>query len=63
MPRTLAPAEVRPLEEIERDYILGVLRANDGNREKAAQQLKIGTATLYRKIKHYETGDRSEPAG
>ena len=63
VPRTFAPADVRPLEEIERDYILGVLRANDGNRAKAAQQLKIGTATLYRKIKHYETGDSSEPAG
>ncbi len=62
VPRTFAPADVRPLEEIERDYILGVLRANDGNRAKAAEQLKIGTATLYRKIKHYETGDSREPA-
>jgi two-component system, NtrC family, response regulator HydG len=63
LPRTFAPAEVRPLEEIERDYILGVLRANDGNRSKAAQQLKIGTATLYRKIKRFETGDRSDRPG
>ena len=45
--------DVRPLDEVERDYILSALRANNGNRAKAAEQLKIGTATLYRKIKEY----------
>ena len=48
-----APAGLRSLEEVERDYILAVLKANDGNRAKAAEQLQIGTATLYRKIKQY----------
>jgi transcriptional regulator with PAS, ATPase and Fis domain len=37
---------MRPLEEVERDYILAVLRANDGNKTRAAEQLKIGAATL-----------------
>jgi two-component system, NtrC family, response regulator HydG len=54
LPAASAPGEVRPLAEIERDYILAVLRANAGNKVKAAAQLQIGTATLYRKLRHYE---------
>ena len=53
VPAVFAPGEVRALEDVERDYILAVLRANDGNKAKAAEQLKIGTATLYRKLKQY----------
>jgi two-component system, NtrC family, response regulator HydG len=53
-PSAYAPGDVRSLDEVERDYILAVLRANDGNRVQAAEQLKIGTATLYRKLKQYE---------
>jgi DNA-binding NtrC family response regulator len=44
---------VRPLGEIERDYILSVLRAVGGNRAQAAEKLGIGQATLYRKLKEY----------
>jgi DNA-binding NtrC family response regulator len=55
LPGARAAGEVRPLEEVERDYILAVLRANDGNKTRAAEQLKIGAATLYRKLKQYET--------
>ena len=54
LPGVHAAGEVRPLEEVERDYILAVLRANDGNKTRAAEQLKIGSATLYRKLKQYE---------
>jgi transcriptional regulator with PAS, ATPase and Fis domain len=43
--------EVRPLAEIERDYITAALRASGGNRAKAADRLGIGVATLYRKLK------------
>jgi len=50
-----APGEVRPLAEVEREYILAVLRANNGNKVKASEQLDIGTATLYRKLKEYQT--------
>ena len=58
LPRTYEAGDVRPLEDVERDYILAVLRANDGNKMRAAEQLKIGTATLYRKLKQYdEAGD------
>jgi transcriptional regulator with PAS, ATPase and Fis domain len=43
--------EIRPLAEVERDYIDAALRASDGNRARAAEQLGIGVATLYRKLK------------
>ena len=59
LPRTFTPGEVRPLEAIERDYILAVVRANDGNRARAAEQLQIGTATLYRKLKQYGSSSSS----
>jgi two-component system, NtrC family, response regulator HydG len=45
---------IRPLEEIERDYILGVLHALNDNKAQAATELNIGLATLYRKLKDYE---------
>jgi len=55
LPAAYAPGDVRSLEEVERDYILAVLRANGGNRVKAAEQLEIGRATLYRKVKESES--------
>jgi len=54
LPNAYVHGDVGALEEVERDYILAVVRANDGNRVRAAEQLKIGTATLYRKLKQYE---------
>lgn len=53
LPAAYAPGDVRPLEAVERDYIIAVVRANDGNKAKAAEQLAIGPATLYRKLKQY----------
>jgi len=53
LPGVRAAGEVRPLEAVERDYILAVIKANDGNKTRAAEQLKIGAATLYRKLKQY----------
>jgi two-component system response regulator HydG len=41
------------MADVERLHILTTLRAADGNREKAAQLLQIGTRTLYRKLKEY----------
>jgi DNA-binding NtrC family response regulator len=45
--------KVRPLDEIERDYILAALELNGGNQTHTAAQLHIGSATLYRKLKSY----------
>ena len=55
VPGAHAPGDVRPLDDVERDYILSVLRANRGNKAAAAAQLKIGIATLYRKLKRHES--------
>jgi DNA-binding NtrC family response regulator len=44
---------VKPLSEIEKAYILEVLELNGGNQTRTAEQLRIGSATLYRKLKSY----------
>ena len=44
---------VKSLEAVEKDYILAVLERNEGNQTQTAEQLCIGTATLYRKLKAY----------
>jgi transcriptional regulator with PAS, ATPase and Fis domain len=53
LPTAYSPTGARPLAEIEKDYILAVLKANGGNQARTASQLQIGTATLYRKLKQY----------
>jgi DNA-binding NtrC family response regulator len=50
---TWMPGDKRSLADVERDYILAVLKANDGNRTKTAAQLAIAPATLYRKLARY----------
>jgi DNA-binding NtrC family response regulator len=44
---------VRPLEAVEKEYILAALKQNEGNHARTAVQLQIGSATLYRKLKGY----------
>jgi transcriptional regulator of acetoin/glycerol metabolism len=44
---------IRPLEDIEKEYILAALAHNAGNQTRTAIQLGIGSATLYRKLKKY----------
>ncbi len=44
---------VRPLAEIEKAYILAALELNGGNQTRTAEQLRIGSATLYRKLKSF----------
>jgi DNA-binding NtrC family response regulator len=53
MPGRYVPDQVRTLEDVEREYILAALAANDGHQARTAEQLGIGTATLYRKLKAY----------
>jgi two-component system response regulator HydG len=53
-PRPLpATGTVRPLDEVEKEYILAALERNGGNQTHTAAQLRIGSATLYRKLKSY----------
>jgi DNA-binding NtrC family response regulator len=47
------PAELVPLEEVERRYILHVLQSVNGNRTLAARTLGLDRKTLYRKLRQY----------
>ncbi len=47
--------DLRPLAEVEREHILAVLEACGGNKARAAERLGIGTATLFRKLKEYQS--------
>lgn len=53
---------VRPLEDVEREYILAALALNAGNQTRTAEQLSIGSATLYRKLKRYGKVTERRPA-
>jgi two-component system response regulator HydG len=53
-------APVRPLAEIEREYILAALEHNGGNQTHTAAQLEIGSATLYRRLKAYGLVGKSQ---
>jgi transcriptional regulator with PAS, ATPase and Fis domain len=54
---TVFVGDPKPLSEIleraERDYILGLLDKNDGNREKTAKELGISIRSLYYKLNKY----------
>ncbi len=52
-----APPEspLRRLEDVESDYILGVLRRCKNNQARAARVLGIGRNTLWRKLRKIET--------
>ena len=47
------PAELVPLEEVERRYILRVVEAVAGNKTAAARVLGLERKTLYRKLERY----------
>jgi len=54
LPKPMAAAgTVRPLDEVEKEYILAALEQNGGNQTRTAAQLRIGSATLYRKLRSY----------
>ncbi len=50
------PADLVPLDEIERRYILRVLSAVKGNKRLAASVLGLDRKTLYRKLERYGHG-------
>jgi two-component system response regulator HydG len=47
------PAELLPMEEVERRYILRVLEAVGGNKTQAAEVLGFDRKTLYRKLERF----------
>jgi two-component system, NtrC family, response regulator AtoC len=50
------PAELVPMEEVERRYVLRVLEAVGGNRSEAARILGFDRKTLYRKLLRFGVG-------
>ncbi|GAB2960226.1 GAF domain-containing protein [Amycolatopsis acidiphila] len=51
--RTVMRRQLTQLESIERDAIVRSLAANDGNKERAAADLGMSRATIYRKIRAF----------
>ncbi len=52
---------VKPLADLEREAILGAIRALNGDKLQAAKLLGIGKTTLYRKLKEYGIDDPMQP--
>ena len=48
-----APGKDKSLADVEREYILAVLRTCDGNKRLAAKKLQISPSSLYRKLNEY----------
>jgi two-component system response regulator HydG len=54
------PAELLPMDEVERRYVLRVLQAVAGNKTLAAQVLGFDRRTLYRKLERYGAVDGAD---
>ncbi|HZP49321.1 MAG TPA: sigma-54 dependent transcriptional regulator [Vicinamibacterales bacterium] len=66
-PRSIAPGEAdgitRPLDQIERDHIVDVLRQVRGNRMAAAKLLGISRRALYRRLERHRLIDEVPSSG
>jgi DNA-binding NtrC family response regulator len=56
------PAELLPMEEVERRYVLHVVQAVRGNKTLAARVLGFDRKTLHRKLGLYGAAERDEPS-
>ena len=56
------PHVSRTLADVERAHIDRTLRAHRANRTRAARELGISRATLIKKIREYELGERPSAA-
>jgi DNA-binding NtrC family response regulator/predicted hydrocarbon binding protein len=63
LPAAATAGSVRPLDDVEKEYILAALERNGGNQTRTAKQLRIGAATLYRKLKSYGLIGGRAPSG
>jgi DNA-binding NtrC family response regulator len=57
---TDASRRTLPLRELEREYILEVLRQTGGNKSRTAEILGLDRKTLYRKLEEYGRGTEAE---
>jgi DNA-binding NtrC family response regulator len=51
--------EIVPIHEIERRYMLHVIKLLNGNKARAAQLLGLDRRTLYRKLEHYKARENA----
>jgi len=52
-PEERKPSQLLSLRDMEKDYILNILRSTGGNKKLAAQILGVDRTTLYAKLKRY----------
>jgi DNA-binding NtrC family response regulator len=57
------PIDVVTMDELERRYLLRVLKLVGGNKSRAAQMLGLDRRTLYRKLERYEEAAKNGHAG
>ena len=62
-PRAFSEQAPAPLDAIEREHILEVLRQVNGNRMAAAKLLGISRRALYRRLERHQLVDEAPPAG
>lgn len=53
VPTQAGGGPLRPLKEVEKNHILAALDTHGGNRAKTAEALRIGIATLHRKLRSF----------
>jgi two-component system response regulator HydG len=53
-PLAVSDEEIRPLRDVEWEYIKAVLARLQGNKRLTAERLKIAGTTLYRKLRQYD---------
>ena len=51
------PGSMQPLQQIEKHYILQVLKTTKGNKKKAAEILGLDRSTLYARLKRFDRPD------
>ncbi len=57
LPAAGAPERIVPLEEMKRQAVERALTLCEGNVDRAAAELGIGRATVYRLLKKYDLGE------
>ncbi|MDP6438533.1 MAG: sigma 54-interacting transcriptional regulator [Candidatus Brocadiia bacterium] len=62
-PADVGTTAMQPLEQVEKRYILEVLRRTNGNKKKAAEILGMDRSTLYAKLKRFEPEPQADRAG
>jgi two-component system response regulator HydG len=56
------PGEIVPLDELERRYIVRVVKLLEGNKSRAAHALGLDRRTLHRKLERYASTDAAPEA-